>query len=102
MVINVARLAITSDPQHNKKLSEVQRELQENQVDFFYHTFNVSLQGMYGAITTVGREVAGDVKSRDVLVSDFDFALEAKVCNKQSNDLPSAKYVVCIAIRKMT
>lgn len=92
-VIKVGQLSITSEPKNMKTLSEVERELQANQVDFFYHTFNVALKGMYGALTTVGKEVAGDVKGRSVMVADFDFGLEVKICNKQSNDLASVKCV---------
>ena len=90
-VIKVDQLSITSEPKNTKNLSEVERELQANQVDFFYHTFNVALKGMYGALTTVGKEVAGDIKGRNVMVANFDFGLEAKICNKQSNDLASVK-----------
>ena len=92
VVIKVDRLALTADPQHMKNLGEVELELRSNDVDFFYHTFHVALKGTYGAITTVGREVvARDVGGRSVLLANFDFGLEVKICNQKSSDMPSVK-----------
>ena len=95
LILDAGRIEIFTDPKQLQKDMELMAaNVAQNPEEYFYHSFNLSIEGLHGAVSTVGRAARGERDGRDDVVTNVDFGIALNICNTDRDDLPEVKCAV--------